>query len=86
MNATREILRMTSGGVAPMADEVVVEEPLEIRVEGKSVVVTMRTPGHDRELAGPGEGDLTGQGLVGHTRQRVLVAGAAHRPVRELLG
>jgi FdhD protein len=31
-------------------DELAVEEPLEIRLGGKSLAVTMRTPGHDREL------------------------------------
>jgi FdhD protein len=32
-------------------DRVVVEEPLEIRIGGEPVAVTMRTPGHDEELA-----------------------------------
>jgi FdhD protein len=32
-------------------DRVAVEEPLEIRVNGEAVAVTMRTPGHDEELA-----------------------------------
>ena len=32
-------------------DLVAVEEPLEIRIAGRPVVVTMRTPGHDEELA-----------------------------------
>jgi FdhD protein len=37
------------GGVAD--DLVAVEEPLEIRIGGSPVAVTMRTPGHDEELA-----------------------------------
>jgi FdhD protein len=32
-------------------DDVAVEEPLEIRVDGEPLAVTMRTPGHDEELA-----------------------------------
>ena len=32
-------------------DLVAVEEPLEIRIGGRPVAVTMRTPGHDEELA-----------------------------------
>ncbi len=32
-------------------DRVAVEEPLEIRIDGHAVAVTMRTPGHDEELA-----------------------------------
>src|SRR2546430_14033136 len=32
-------------------DHVAVEEPLEIRIGGLPVAVTMRTPGHDEELA-----------------------------------
>src|SRR5437660_3236480 len=42
-------------------DEVAVEEPLEIRVDGEPLAVTMRTPGHDEELA---LGFLYGEGLI----------------------
>jgi FdhD protein len=44
-----------------VADEVAVEEPLEIRVDGEPLAVTMRTPGHDEELAA---GFLHGEGLL----------------------
>jgi FdhD protein len=42
-------------------DEVAVEEPLEIRVDGEPLAVTMRTPGEDEELA---LGFLYGEGLI----------------------
>src|SRR3954471_19597934 len=42
-------------------DEVAIEEPLEIRVGGAPLAVTMRTPGHDEELA---LGFLVGEGLI----------------------
>ena len=46
-------------------DRVAVEEPLEIRVGGEPIAVTMRTPGHDEELAA---GFLHGEGLLGTLR------------------
>lgn len=42
-------------------DLIVVEEPLEIRLDGKPLVVTMRTPGDDEELAA---GFLHAEGLI----------------------
>jgi FdhD protein len=38
-------------GAMSERDAVAVEEPLEIRINGKPTAVTMRTPGHDEELA-----------------------------------
>jgi len=46
-------------------DEVAIEEPLEIRVDGAALAVTMRTPGHDEELA---LGFLYGEGLIDEPR------------------
>ena len=47
-------------------DEVAIEEPLEIRVDGEALAVTMRTPGHDEELA---LGFLVGEGLIDAPRE-----------------
>jgi FdhD protein len=44
-----EVLRLPDG--RSEGDRVAVEEPLEIRINGRPVAVTMRTPGHDEELA-----------------------------------
>jgi FdhD protein len=44
-----------------VADRVAIEDPLEIRVRGEALAVTMRTPGHDEELA---LGFLHGEGLI----------------------
>src|SRR6201987_2853958 len=47
--AAVDVLRLPAG--ATERDRVAVEEPLEIRIGGTPVAVTMRTPGHDEELA-----------------------------------
>jgi len=52
-------------------DLVAIEEPLEIRVDGAPLAVTMRTPGHDEELA---LGFLLGEGLIDGPHQ----AGPTH--------
>jgi FdhD protein len=47
--AAVDVVRLPDGRTE--RDHVAVEEPLEIRIEGVPVAVTMRTPGHDEELA-----------------------------------
>src|SRR5438132_11385918 len=47
-----QVIRRTRGGAIEYEhDELTVEEPLEIRIGDKTVATTMRTPGHDEELA-----------------------------------
>ena len=53
-----EVVRFPGGPVE--SDVAAVEEPLELRVDGRPIAVTMRTPGHDEELAA---GFLLGEGL-----------------------
>jgi FdhD protein len=56
------------------ADEVAIEEPLEIRVDGRPLAVTMRTPGHDEELA---LGFLYGEALIDEPREAGLTGDLA---------
>lgn len=57
--------RKENGEHECVTDEVAIEEPLEIRINGAPVATTMRTPGHDEELAA---GFLLSEAIV-HTRQ-----------------
>src|SRR3954453_5926840 len=61
-----------------LTDEVAVEDPLEIRVDGRALAVTMRTPGHDDELA---RGFLLGEGLIDAPREAGPPAGLAGNTV-----
>jgi len=62
--ARRRGLRVTAHGTAapdPRADLLAVEEPLEIRVGGQPLSVTIRTPGDDLDLTA---GFLAAEGIV----------------------
>lgn len=66
------VLKVDAAGTSRSVDDVVArEEPLEIRVEGRSVAVVMRTPGHDEELAA---GFLVSEGVVKHPRDILEVS------------
>jgi FdhD protein len=59
--ARQSIERVRDGSRERDRDDLAVEEPLEIRVDGEPLAVTMRTPGEDEELAA---GFLAGEGLI----------------------
>ncbi len=61
-----QINRCGPDGAVEINDHVVVEEPLEIRLDGHPVAVVMRTPGHDEELAA---GFLVTEGIISQVSQ-----------------
>jgi FdhD protein len=67
---TWPIRRVTSQGEQTVEAGVVVEEPLEIRLDGQPVAVLMRTPGLDKELAA---GFVLGEGLVAELDDIALI-------------
>ena len=72
----RRVLRVRESGVGHRADTLVAEEPLEIRLNGKPLAITMRTPGDDFALA---TGFLVSEGVVyeaGDVANVVYCAGA----------
>ena len=81
--AQREVRRVAEGVLqAPAADDVVAEEPLEIRAQGETLAITMRTPGADRELA---VGFLFAEGVIG-SRDEVGRVAHCGRPDQEGYG
>lgn len=57
---------VTDANGAELHDDVVIEEPLQIVVDGHPIAVTMRTPGHDAELA---LGFLLTEGVISSGKQ-----------------
>ena len=59
------IRRNRDGSLEYLEDDLTIEQPLEIRIGSKTLVTTMRTPGHDAELAA---GFLISEGLIRERR------------------
>ena len=62
VTARRRASHLTADGRSPRPETLAVEEPLEIRLNGTAITVTMRTPGSDVELA---QGFLLTEGVIG---------------------
>ncbi|MEV0294006.1 formate dehydrogenase accessory sulfurtransferase FdhD [Nocardia sp. NPDC050710] len=62
VTARRPTLRISAHGETSRPDTLAVEEPLEIRIAGQSLTVTMRTPGADIDLV---HGFLLGENIIG---------------------
>ncbi|MFI7016403.1 formate dehydrogenase accessory sulfurtransferase FdhD [Streptomyces sp. NPDC050164] len=63
VTARRKVIQIRDGVVSSRPDTLVAEEPLEIRLNGKPLAITMRTPGDDFPLAA---GFLVSEGVLAH--------------------
>src|ERR1044071_3135591 len=61
LTTRRPVVRIRPDGRRHVQDVLAGEEPLELRVDGRALAVTMRTPGHDVELA---HGFLLTEGVI----------------------
>lgn len=71
MSVPAEVTRLSQDRVEKDHDQLACEEPLEIRVRGTSVAITMRTPGHDMDLAA---GFLLSEGLLQRSSDVLSIA------------
>lgn len=62
----RKVIRIRDGAVSIRPDTLVAEEPMEIRLNGKPIAITMRTPGDDFALA---VGFLVSEGVLAERRE-----------------
>lgn len=82
-----QVIEWSEGSLTPHEDYLAAEEPLEIRVGGTPLAVTMRTPGHDLDLAAGfllSEGIVTGQSQIVSMEAYATASGASNGVAIEL--
>ena len=73
-----QVTEWNDGAVHSQQDSLAAEEPLEIRVDGTPLSVTMRTPGNDLELA---VGFLLTEGII-ESREQLAMDSRRHARLR----
>jgi FdhD protein len=84
LNSQTKIIRWQKGGLPESRmDELASEEPLEIRIDNEAISVTMRTPGHDEEVAA---GFLLSEGLITNLAQVAKIAPHPRNADKNVIG
>ena len=78
IDAQKIIRRRRDGEFEYSPDDLTIEEPLEIRIGRKTLAITMRTPGHDEEIAA---GFLLSEAIVRGRDQIVSISPASDNRV-----